>query len=174
METVIVSLLCIALMVFGGMTMSQGFLTSVDSSTTSWEAMGERDEAIMRTVLGTVNATQPSAAILEVTLDNKGQTKLGDFSEWDVIVQYHDAGGGYNAKWLPYTEGVLSDNTWTVKGIYVDAQTGTPEAVERDIFNPGEEMVIRAQLNPHVAGETTNLVVISCASGITAQTTFSP
>ena len=37
MENAIVSLVCIALIVFGGMTMSQGFLTSVDNSSMGLE-----------------------------------------------------------------------------------------------------------------------------------------
>ncbi len=176
METVIVSLICIALMVIGGMTMSQGFLSSVDSTTVGWEEMGERDEAIMRTELATLTASQPSADLLEVTLGNNGQTKLSDFAEWDVIVQYYDGSSSYYVKWLPYTGGSLGNNEWTVKGIYLDytsSDNNTPEAFETDILNPGEEMVIRAQLNPPVGVGTTNLVVISTPSGIPASVSFS-
>ena len=49
METAIVSVICIALMVIGGMTMSQGFLTSVDTTSAALEELGVRDEEIMRT-----------------------------------------------------------------------------------------------------------------------------
>jgi hypothetical protein len=54
METAIVSLICIALVVFGGMTMSQGFMTSVDASATRLEEIGQRNETIMRTELSPV------------------------------------------------------------------------------------------------------------------------
>ena len=33
METAFVSIICVALMVIGGMTMSQGFLSTVDTTT---------------------------------------------------------------------------------------------------------------------------------------------
>ena len=86
METAIVSLICIALIVFGGMTLSQGFLTSVDSTTGGLEELSERDEAIMRTELATDNTAMPSDSLLQVTLENKGQTKLASFSKWDIII----------------------------------------------------------------------------------------
>jgi len=169
METVIVSLICIALVVFGGMTMSQGFLSSVDSTTTGLEEISNRGEGIMRTELSTTNAAMQSANTLLVSLQNDGQTKLASFSKWDIIVQYYDAGGTYYVKWLPYTEGTLGDNEWKKAGIYLN---GDAEAFESDIINPGEEIRIQAQLSPSVGADTTNLVVVSTPNGIPASTAF--
>ena len=171
MGTAIVSLICIALVVFGGMTMSRGFLTSVDSTTAGLEELGERDEAIMRTELDTVSASLPSADTLQVTLENSGQIKLASFDKWDVIVQYYDGGDTYYTKWLPYAEGTPGNNEWTVSGIY---REGQPEVFESDILNPGEEMVIEAKLNPSVGAATTNLVVVATQNGIPASIVFSP
>ena len=171
METTIVSLICIALVVFGGMTMSQGFLTSVDTSTTGLEGIGQRYEPVMRTELSSVSASLPAANTLEVTLENNGQTKLADFDKWDVIVQYYDGTGTYYTKWLPYTEGTLGDNEWEVAWIQLD---GEAETFEPNILNPQEQIKIRAQLNPSVGPGTTNMVVVATPSGITASTYFSP
>ena len=110
METAIVSLICIALVVFGGMTMSRGFLTSVDSSAVGLEEVTNRGEDIMRTELSTVNTGMLTASRLQVRLENSGQTKLAGFDKWDVIVHYYDTGGTYYVKWLPYIEGTLGDN----------------------------------------------------------------
>jgi hypothetical protein len=173
METIIVSTICIVLVVFGGMTMAQGFFSSVDSSTLGWDTMETRDEAIMRTELSVVSTTMPTASRLEITLRNDGQTKLRDFADWDIIVQYYDDGGIYYVKWLPYTSGTPGNNQWTVEGIYQDAGSATAEAFESGILNPGEELVIRAELNPAVGASTTNLVVTSTSNGISATTTFS-
>jgi len=148
METVIVSLICIALVVFGGMAMSQGFMTSVDTSTTGLGEIGQRDEAIIRTELSTVSTSLPSANTLEVILENTGQVKLANFDKWDIIVQYYDGTGSYYTEWLPYTEASLGDNEW--------------------------ELMIRAQLNPAVGSNSTNMVVVATPSGITASTHFSP
>jgi hypothetical protein len=171
METAVVSLICIALVVFGGMTMSQGFLTSVDASTTGLEEIGQRDETIMRTELSSVGTSQPTANTLEITLENSGQTRLADFNKWDVIVQYYDGAGTYYTKWLPYTEGTLGDNEWEVVWIQLN---GAAEVYEPNVLNPEEQIKIRAQLNPSVGAGTTNMVVVATPNGIPVSTYFSP
>ena len=170
METAIVSLICIALVVFGGMTMSQGFLTSVDTTTSGLEEISNRGEDIMRTELSTVNYTMPSASRLYVRLENSGQTKIASFDKWDVIVQYRDSGGSYYVKWLPYTEGTLGDNQWQKSRIYIENED--PEAFEPDIVNPGETIEIEAKLEPSVGNGYTNLMVISTPNGIPASIYF--
>ena len=172
METVIVSVICIALMVIGGMTMAQGFLSSVDSTTMGLEEISDRDEQIMRTDLATINATQPSASILEVALRNDGQTKLASFSKWDVIVQYHDAIGSYQVKWLPYVDGTPGNDEWAVKGIYLNAENQTAEVFEPGILNPGEEMIIEVELSPKVGKDYINDVVISTPNGVPTSISF--
>ena len=171
METAIVSLICIALIVFGGMTMSQGFMTSVDASTTGLEEIGQRDETIMRTEVTPITTNQPALDILEVTLENTGQTKLADYEKWDVIVQYYDGTGAYHIKWLDYNPETLEDNQWQVVWIRID---GAAEVFEPNVFNPEEQMMIRAQLDPPVGTGTTNLAVFATPSGVTASTYFSP
>jgi hypothetical protein len=171
METTIVSLICIALVVFGGMTMSQGFITSVDTSTARLEEIGQRNEAIMRTELSSVSTSMPAANTLEVTLANTGQTKLADFDKWDVIVQYHDNTGNYYTRWLPYTEGTLGNNEWEVVWIRLN---GGAEVFEPGVLNPKEQIRIRAQLSPAAGAGTTNMVVVSTPNGISASTYFSP
>ena len=171
METAIISIICIALIVFGGMTMSQGFITSVDTSTTGLEEISQRDEDMIRTELIPTTTDMPSADTLELTLENTGQTRLSDFEAWDIIVQYYDGTGTYHVEWLPYTEGALGDNQWEVVWIKLD---GDNEVFEPGVLNPEEEIMVRAQLNPPVGANTTNMVVTSTHSGVTASTYFSP
>jgi len=156
------------------MTMSQGFLSSVDTTTAGLEEIGDRDGEIMRTEISTLSTSwEPATSTLEVSLRNAGQVKLRDFGMWDFIIQYYDAGSTYYVEWLPYVEGALGDNQWRKKGIYSDAASETEETFEPGILNPGEEMVIEAKLNPDVGAGTTNFVAISTANGISATTTFS-
>ena len=169
METIIVSLICIALIVFGGMTMSQGFLTSVDTSTAGLSEIGQRDETIIRTLLTPISTNQTNADTLEVVLENTGQTRLADFSKWDVFVHYHDGDDNYYIKWLPYTESTPTDNEWELAWIKLD---GGDEVYEPEVLNPGEQLMLRCKLNPEVGVGTTNLVVVSTPSGITALTYF--
>jgi hypothetical protein len=173
METIIVSIFCIALVVFGGMTMSKGFMTSVDSSTTGLGEIGHRDEIIMRTELKPIS-TNVSPGVspnpVEIILENVGQTKMADFEKWDVIVQYDDDSDNHHAEWLPYAEGVAGANEWEVGWIRLNGQ---PEIFEPNVLNPGEQIMIRAWLDPPVKAGTTNMVVISTPSGITVSTYFS-
>ncbi len=170
METAIISVVCIALMVIGGMTMSQSFLSSVDTTTISMEQASSRYEKIMRTDVTMVSATLVSSGHLDVRLRNSGQTKLSDYDKWDVIVQYYDDSGIYYVKWLPYTDWPVSDNEWGKEAIYDGG--GGVEAFEPNILNPSEEILIEVRLGPVVGRETTNMVVVSTPNGISASTSF--
>jgi len=173
METAIISIICIGLIVFGGMTMAQGFMTSVDASTAGLQEVGQRDENILRTEITPVDAVctlQFGPDLVEITVENTGQTKITDFQDWDLIVQYYDSGGAYHVEWLPYT-GTAATYEWEVAWIHLN---GSPEIYDPGVLNPGEQMLIRTYLFPSVGAGTTNLAVISTPSGVTASTYFSP
>lgn len=171
MDTAIISLLCIALVVFGGMTMAQGFITSVDASTSGLEEIGQRDEQILRTELTPLDAAMGSNDTLELIVENTGQTKLSDFDQWDIIVQYYDGASAYHIKWLPYADGSPGNGEWGVSWIRVN---GSAELFEQGILNPGEQIMLTIKLDPAVGPGTTNLAVVSTPSGITASIYFSP
>jgi hypothetical protein len=170
METAIISLICIALVVFGGMTMSRGFITSVDTSTAGLEEVGQRNEIILRTELSPVSAAMPSADILELIIENTGQVRLAEFDKWDFIVQYYDDAGVSHVEWLPYAE-TPGDNEWSVSWIRLD---GAAEFYEPNMLNPGEQAMLQARLSPAAGTGTTNMVVVAAPNGVTASTYFSP
>lgn len=173
METAIVSVMCIALIVVGGMTMSQGFLSSADSAMVGVEELTVRDGEIMRTELALLTTDVNDAGrTLEVSLRNSGQVKLASFSKWDVIVEYYGHDGGYYITWLPYVDGTPGSNQWTVEGIYLSSENLTAEVFEPGILSPGEEMVIKVELDPRVRNRTAGEVVISTPSGVSASTHF--
>src|SRR4030042_1101442 len=150
METVIVSIICIALVVFGGMTMSNGFMTSVDTGTAGLGGIGNRDETIRRTELTPVSAAislVPGADPLEIVLENTGQVKMADFGKWDIIVQYYDDVGTYHVEWLPYAEGGAGTYEWEVGWIKLNGQ---PEVFEPNVLNPGAQIMIQTWLGPSV------------------------
>ncbi|MFC1982292.1 hypothetical protein ACFLV5_00650 [Chloroflexota bacterium] len=153
------------------MTMSQGFLSSADSSALSVQEINATEGEIKRTALTMVSAANLSwADLLRVRLENSGQTKLASFSKWDVIVEYHDESGTYYTKWLPYVEGTLGDNQWQKKVIYLN---GSPEVFEPAILNHGEEMVILAKLSPLPGTGTAGNAIISSPNGIRDSSSFS-
>jgi len=172
-ETAIVSIMCIVLIVLGGMTMSQSFLSSADSTMVGVEELSVREGGIMRTELAPLTTyMDPNRKNLEVALRNSGQVKLASFAKWDVIVQYYESGGTYRVVWLPYVDGTPGSNEWTVQGIYLNAENLTAEVFEPGILNPGEEMVIGAEINPKVGSGTTGDVVISTPNGVSESISF--
>jgi hypothetical protein len=175
METAFVSLICIALMVVGGMTMSRGFLASIDNTSNNIQAVSQRDEEIMRTNIQVLSAEQSASNQLEVAIRNIGQTKLTNMEKWDVIVHSNDASVQSHVTWLPYVDSSPGDNEWTLEGIYIDSDpmNQVPEYFEPGILNPEEEMVLECRLDPPVGEGTMNLVSISTPNGITVSKSFS-
>jgi hypothetical protein len=170
MATAVVSIICIVLIVLGGMSMSQGILTSADTTALSVEEISAREGEIMRTEVAAARAAHLSwADRLRVTVNNSGQTKLASFSKWDLIVNYYDGEGNYYTKWLPYTEGTLADNEWQKARVCLNGQ---PEFFEPGIINPEEELVILAKLSPLPGDNTTGEIIVSTPNGICDSLSF--
>jgi hypothetical protein len=170
METAFVSIICVALLVIGGMTMSRGFLSSIDNTSANIDSISQRNEQIMRTNLTVLEVTQPSSNRLEVHLGNIGQVKLAEFAKWDIIVHHRDDDDQYHVTWLPYTASNPANNEWTVEGIYTSS--GLPEAFEPGIFNPDEELVIESRINPNIKTGSENVVIITTPNGVTVTKAF--
>lgn len=174
MQTAIVSVVCIALIVVGGMTMGQGFLASADSTSVAVKEMCLTEAQIARTGLDIVGATTLfQADHLRVRVRNSGQTKLVNFSKWDFFVQYYDGGGSYHVEWLPYTDGALGSNQWKRVEICVEAGGNIlPDVYDPGILNPGEEMLIDAKLSPAPQGGTAVDVTVSTPNGVCESVAF--
>jgi len=170
METAFVSIICIALLVIGGMTMSRGFLTSLDNTSINMDSISQRNEEIMRTNLNILEVSQLPANVLQVRISNTGQVKLADYSRWDVIVHYMDSGGIYSVTWMPYTISSPGSSEWTVDAIYTES--GMPEVFEPNIFNPDEEMVLEIKLAENIKKDSENLVVLTTPNGVTVTKSF--
>lgn len=171
MATIIVSIICIAMIIVGGMTLSQGILTSADSAALSVEDISIREGELNRTSLENLRATQLSwADFLRVTVQNTGQTKLASFDKWDVIVHYFDDSGTYYTKWLPYTEETPGADKWQVARIGLNGPT---EFFEPSILNPSEELVILANINPLSGNATVGDITVSTANGVYDSISFS-
>lgn len=179
MESAISSLILFTVGIFAALTISHTFLETQD---TLWATEQLRQEDILereRTNIEITGAeTQNSGSIVRVKVRNSGHVKLADFERWDVVVQYYTDGlqeedpNLYQVDWLPYTTGIPADMQWTVSGIYLDADTLTPEVFEPGILNPDEEMVIQARLLPSVAVTSTNLITLNTLNGISASSHF--
>jgi hypothetical protein len=162
MTQAIVCIICMALIVVGCMTLSQGILTSADTAALSAQQLSVREGAMMRTKLAGVSASLPAADTLLAVIENSGQTKLSSFDKWDFIVQYYDAGDSLHINWLPYHEGVLGNNEWQDTGLYFNGQ---PEVFEPGILNPEEQLNLEALLNPS-AGYRAIAITLATPNGI--------
>lgn len=167
MENALTGLIVITLLLLVAFTIGQAYLTTQSAILESWQGMEERMGDRFRTKLSPLQAeVSVGGYSVEVTLQNDGNTKLADFERWDVIVQYHEVGGGYIQRWLPYDE-LGGDNSWLV-----DFSAGSMNTIEPRILNPGEQMIIRITLNPAVAMGTANWITAAAPNGISASIAF--
>jgi hypothetical protein len=164
MAAAFVTIICIAMIVVGGMTLSQGILTSADSAALSVETISVREGDIMRTDIDLVRAAQLSwGDDLRITVKNIGQTKLASYDKWDLIATYETSDSTMHSTWLPYTTSPLTDNEWIKARIGLD---GPYEYFEPGILNPGEEMVILAKLTPPSDNTATGDISLAAPNGV--------
>lgn len=172
MANLIVTLMSIAVILSGVSLTAQGSFKSMANLSDDWKQMEVRSGDIARTGLEVIN-TYESSPYAYITIRNSGQTSLANFEAWDVVVQYYDSSNNYHQLWLPYTTSLPpGNNQWTVAGIYVDASRGIPEVFQPNMFDPGEQMIIRIRLSPAAKQSAHNLVVIGTPNGVTASTMF--
>jgi hypothetical protein len=170
MAAAIVSIICIAMIVVGGMTLSHGIMTSADSAAVGVEAISIREGEIMRTDIALLHAVELHwSDYLRLTVKNTGQTKLSSFNKWDVMVTYTDSLGTSYSKWLPYTIEPLTANRWVKARIGLEGPT---DYFEPGILNPSEELVILASLDP-LPGDATNIIAsVVTPNGIDSSMSF--
>jgi len=172
MESIIATLIVITLVLTGGLMMAQRYLASQETVMLAWLSMERRSEQRVRTQMTTVTTeTDGSGEVVELVLANTGETKLADFDQWDVIVQYQSV-EGYSVDWLPYVEGAPGLDEWSVVGIYLDAATATAEVNDPGIVNSDEEVLLRVRLSPAIEVGSTNLARIVTPNGVGVSATF--
>ncbi len=121
MGIVIAMMLSVGAVVVGIGLLSDSSASSVARVADAWKTMETRAGDIARTGLEALD-TKYVEPFVDITVRNAGQKPLSDFSAWDVVARYFDAGGGYNVTSLSYTTAASPTNDqWTVKEINVYA-----------------------------------------------------
>jgi len=166
MENGIPALLIAAILMLSTVLMARGGFLGADAIGQSLRQSETRYGQQNRTGL-TVTSTSidGTGANVTITIRNDGQTPVAVFESMDVVVQYFASGGTRYDKWLPYTSGALSSDTWTTG-------TFTGDVFEPGILNTGESVEILIRVNPVVGAATTNLAIIGTEKGVTVQTYF--
>jgi hypothetical protein len=165
METILVSLVSLALIIISSVTMAISTMQSQNKVADSWKQMEAQSSNINRTDIMALPPLSYTGGVIDLTVKNDGQTNLNAFSKWDVIVQYQDSSVSY----LTYTASYPpADNEWTVKGIYTSGET--PEIFDPGVLDPGELMIVSVMLNPAVGSGETCRITISTPNGVKSQT----
>jgi len=167
MESALATLIIMMALLFGTYTLADTYFATQDQLWQTRTLMEGLTEVQQQTALALVASTITDAGeTIELTFRNVGRSKIADFDQWDLIVQYYSAADIYAVQWLPYSrDPTPGTNQWTVAGLYLSASAGTPEIYEPAILNPGEEIVIAARVVPPVGPNTTNLATIAVGNG---------
>jgi Cadherin-like len=174
METALAAVIMIFIVLFGVLTLSNTLMSTQDTMHVNWEESDLRLQEQGRTGLSVVRTLTHAGTQVDLTVKNSGSTRLADYKQWDMIVEYHDGNAlsGSHIAWLPYTKELTAAGAWTVQGIYADAENSVPEAYDPGIFDPGEEMIIDLQLDPAIAAGSYVQVVVSPSNGVSTSTIF--
>jgi hypothetical protein len=166
MENGLPALLIAAILMLSTVFMARGGFLGADAIGQSLRDSEARYEQQSRTgVTVPSSSIDASGANITITLHNDGQTALANFAGMDVVLQYFGETGTRFDKWIPYTSGALSSNTWTTG-------TFTNDVFEPGILNSGESMEMLIRVNPVVGPATANLAIIGSEKGVTARTYF--
>ncbi|MBC7237737.1 MAG: hypothetical protein H5T69_17995 [Chloroflexi bacterium] len=169
MHVILVTLIVISLALFAVTPIAQIHFSNQEMTRAGWREMVERERTRADTHLEVVSAQAQNLAMTAV-LRNVGTTKLADWSQWDVIVQYYGLTGNLVICWLPSEAG--NGRWWAVEGLYYDAEQGQGEVFDLGTLNPGEEVKMRITLSqPVAAGSLVSLTVVT-PEGVRASTTL--
>jgi len=166
METVISTVIMIALLLMLILGLSQNIFSSQALLSESSQQLQVRLQDQSRTVLAPAGATtSPTGNSVTLIFQNTGTTKLTDFQNWDVLLQYTDGVGSAHVQWYPYP------SQWVAQ-IYQTVSPPVLEVVEPGILDPGEYLAVAVSVSPTVGTGTTNLATIAAPNGVTATTVF--
>jgi len=170
MDTVLPGFVTIFVMLFGIMSLTTTLFSTQDAVRLASQEMQTRLDARARTSLLPVSATITGGGMNALfVFRNQGVTKLTDFPQWDVIVQYMDnnTSSGYHIDWRGYTIGVPFNSTWAVNGIFLNTAKAIPAAYDPGILDPGEELAIQLKFSPPIGNGKVALVTLATANGVT-------
>jgi hypothetical protein len=163
-ETILVSLVSLALIIVSFVSMEINTLQSTNKIANSLKQIEAQSSAVMRTNIMVLAPSGYTGGPVELTVRNDGQTNLSEFTKWDVIVQYQTGEFSY----LTYSPVYPANyGQWTVKGIYV--ADGSPEIFDPGILDPGEQMVLSITLDRNLNPGQSCEITVSTPNGVKSQ-----
>jgi len=155
MESIPAAFINIFITVFAALTLAGGMIATQDTLRAAWKDAESRWEMATNTAISSVSVPLTkqitnSGVQARISFRNVGSTKIADFAHWNVITEYYNTQGHYQIESLRYVKGVPLQNEWSVEKIYIDSQKKIAEQIEPGVFDPGEEIVLVAQLSQPV------------------------
>lgn len=116
MENFAISLVCIALLIIGAVSVSMSALNSINNISDALRA----EEAVSRDIRNCSISCKSATTIGSGTsvildIDNTGNTDLLNYQAWDVIVRYQNG----DTQWIPYT---ATTPGWQTSGFFFPGQ----------------------------------------------------
>lgn len=177
MSHLFTAIVAVSLILGTALSLTLASLSSADQASVAWASRVERGADKTRTALALVAVdTTPNGIDIDVTLRNSGQTVLRGFEDWDVIAQYYKSSNDTDLTILSLsytTSSSPSHAEWTDVGIYNDAKTAIAEVYDPGVLNPLEEVIFKITIDPAVAKNTSNRLVISTPNGVSLEAPFS-
>jgi len=164
METILVSLISMALIVVSTLGVTLSTLKSANKMADAWQAMEQRSSSMVRTEISAAGPANYQGGIINVTVQNIGQVSLQEFASWDVILQYQSGSAVYLTYSATSTPGF---GQWTMNGIFVAG--GAPAAFDPGILDPGEYMTVSVNPSSPIPAKQMAKLTISTPNGVTTQ-----
>jgi hypothetical protein len=118
MENFAITLVCIALLIMGAVSISTASLNAVNTMVDSLREEQDLGRDIMNSGIACDNSSvTASGSELALYVINDGKTKLAEYSSWDVIVRYQDG----DTVWIPYSS---STPGWQCGGFFFPGTAG--------------------------------------------------
>lgn len=166
METVLISLVSIALVIVGTVTLTLNAFTSAVRVADSVREMETAAADMRRTDIATALPASYTGGPIDLTVSNDGQVDLSSMSDWDIIVQYQTGGAaylGYSSSYPP------ASDQWAIEGLYLSDNLSISEVFDNNVLNPGETMKISINLSSEIGPGETGRITVSTPNGVSAQ-----
>jgi archaellum component FlaG (FlaF/FlaG flagellin family) len=118
MENFAITLVCIALLIIGALSLSMSALNAINSMSDALREQQVMSRDIIDTGITCENSTTiDSGATVTMYVHNDGKTALRNYGAWDVIVRYQDG----STDWIPYSTATPG---WQTDGFFFSGKSG--------------------------------------------------
>ena len=162
MESIITSMLAIALLIFGAVTTYNATSANVTQAADSVKEVNIQSLERLQTQISLGSIAIDSDGLgFQASVLNNGQETITAFSRMDLIVDYFDGTGARVMRSLSYQTGPASPGEWMVLAI-------TDDRFNPRLLDPGESLVVVGKLTQAIGIGQPIRIVVSSPNGASA------